>query len=328
MRVLEQLNQSLHAVMAERSDVLFIGEDVLDPYGGAFKVSKGLSTAFPDQVITTPISEASIVGLGTGLALQGYRPVVEIMFGDFITLIADQLVNQAAKMTWMYNRELAVPIVVRTPMGGRRGYGPTHSQTLEKHFLGVPGLTVLAASQALDAGALLRIAIEEIDTPVLFVENKLLYARQAIEPGELDMRKSDAQVPTLTIGGGRPDFSIITYGDNLSLVLEAVAYLHEEEELNGEILMVHQVSPIDFEPLRVSVMTTRRVVVVEEGIEAHGWGAEVIAGLSDISLEAPPERVGARSLPIPAARGLEEQVLPQKQDVIDAVIRTVDRYHV
>jgi pyruvate/2-oxoglutarate/acetoin dehydrogenase E1 component len=121
MRVLEQLNQSLHAVMAERSDVLFIGEDVLDPYGGAFKVSKGLSTAFPDQVITTPISEASIVGLGTGLALQGYRPVVEIMFGDFITLIADQLVNQAAKMTWMYNRELAVPIVVRTPMGGRRG---------------------------------------------------------------------------------------------------------------------------------------------------------------------------------------------------------------
>ena len=126
------------------SACIILGEDVLDPYGGAFKVTRGLSTAFPERVQTTPISEAGIVGVAAGMALRGLRPVVEIMFGDFITLAADQLVNHAAKFRWMYNDQVRVPLVIRTPMGGRRGYGPTHSQTLEKLFLGVPGLKVLA----------------------------------------------------------------------------------------------------------------------------------------------------------------------------------------
>ncbi len=121
-RVLQRINESYHDLMNNNKDIIFIGEDVLDPYGGAFKVSKGLSDRFPNQVITTPISEATIVGLGTGLALEGFRPVVEIMFGDFTTLIVDQLLNQATKMIWMYGERLDVPLVVRTPMGGRRGY--------------------------------------------------------------------------------------------------------------------------------------------------------------------------------------------------------------
>jgi len=139
--VLQSLNKALHDAMSTDDKVVLLGEDILDPYGGAFKVTQGLSTAFPDRVIPTPISEAGIVGIAAGMALRGLRPIVEIMFGDFLTLIADQVINHIVKFKWMYNDQVSVPVVIRTPMGGRRGYGPTHSQTLEKLFLGVPGLT-------------------------------------------------------------------------------------------------------------------------------------------------------------------------------------------
>src|SRR3972149_2662605 len=138
--VLEALNRGLHQAFAQDARVYLIGEDLLDPYGGAFKVSKGLSTKDPDRVWTSPVSEAAIVGVAAGMALRGLRPVVEIMFGDFSTLIADQVINSLSKFAEMYNGQVEVPVVIRTPMGGRRGYGPTHSQTMEKLFLGVPGL--------------------------------------------------------------------------------------------------------------------------------------------------------------------------------------------
>ena len=154
---------------------LLLGEDVLDPYGGAFGVTKGLSDRFPGRVLTTPIAEGGIVGAGVGLALRGRRPIVEIMFGDFITLAVDQLVNHAAKFRAMYGGRVTVPLVVRTPMGGRRGYGPTHSQSLEKLLLGVPGLRVIAPSVFHDPGAILRDAVLHGDTPTLLVEHKLLY---------------------------------------------------------------------------------------------------------------------------------------------------------
>ena len=137
--VLESINQGLHGMMAADARVIVLGEDILDPYGGAFKVTKGLSSAYPDRVLTTPISEAAIVGLASGLALRGLRPVAEIMFGDFLFLAGDQLTNHAAKFQWMFNDQVRVPMVVRAPMGARRGYGPTHSQSIEKHVMGVPG---------------------------------------------------------------------------------------------------------------------------------------------------------------------------------------------
>src|SRR5512136_2612410 len=142
--VLESLNTGLHQAFSMDPGVYLLGEDILDPYGGAFKVARGLSSSYPERVLTTPISEAGFVGIAAGMALRGLRPVVEIMFGDFISLIADQLINHIAKFHWMYNEQVHVPLVIRTPMGGRRGYGPTHSQTLEKLYLGVPGLKVVA----------------------------------------------------------------------------------------------------------------------------------------------------------------------------------------
>ena len=129
MRYVESINKSLHRLMKDDEKVLVLGEDIIDPYGGAFKVTKGLSTAFPSRVINTPISEASITGFATGLAIKGYKPILEIMFGDFITLCTDQIVNGASKFRWMYGEQFSVPLIIRTPMGGRRGYGSTHSQT-------------------------------------------------------------------------------------------------------------------------------------------------------------------------------------------------------
>ncbi len=154
--VLESLNTALHQAFASDPSVYLLGEDVLDPYGGAFKLTRGLSSQYPGRVLTSPISEAGITGVAAGMALRGLRPVVEIMFGDFVTLAADQIINHIAKFRWMYNDQVRVPLLLRTPMGGRRGYGPTHSQTLEKLFLGIPGLQVLTpcafSAAGFDAG--------------------------------------------------------------------------------------------------------------------------------------------------------------------------------
>ena len=141
------LNEALHELFATREDVYLLGEDVLDPYGGAFKVARGLSDRWPERVLTTPVSEASLFGLAAGMAIRGYRPILEIMFGDFIALGFDQIVNGISKFREMYDDQVTVPLVVRTPMGGGRGYGPTHSQSLEKLLLGVPNIVVVAASE-------------------------------------------------------------------------------------------------------------------------------------------------------------------------------------
>src|SRR5262249_38747417 len=162
---------------------VLLGEDIEGPYGGAFKVTKSLSLEFPSRVRNTPISEAAIVGVGNGLALQGFVPVVEVMFGDFLTLAFDQLLNHASKFRYTSNAEVRGPLVVRTPMGGKRGYGATHSQSIEKHFLGMPDTQVLALHSRLDPGAVYDRLFAAIDRPTLVVENKLLYGVRVSDQG-------------------------------------------------------------------------------------------------------------------------------------------------
>jgi pyruvate/2-oxoglutarate/acetoin dehydrogenase E1 component len=331
MRVCEALNRALFGLLRDDPDVLVLGEDVRDPYGGAFKVTAGLSSAFPGRVLGTPISEAGIVGLGTGLALSGRRPVVEIMFGDFVTLAADQLVNQAAKFRTMYGEAVSVPLVVRAPMGGRRGYGPTHSQTLEKLFFGVPGLEVVAATHVCDPGALLRGTVLGTACPVLFVENKLLYLEEVLDAGTLRERHG----LELTLAGaapgtavlahpGRPDVTLVAYGGMVPLALEAAGTLLREEGLVCELVVPQRICPLDPGPILGSAARTRRVVVVEEGVCAWGWGAEVLALLAALELESPARRVGATLEAIPARRDCEARVLPQVDDIVAAAVRTVD----
>jgi pyruvate/2-oxoglutarate/acetoin dehydrogenase E1 component len=202
--VLESLQQGLKRAFADDERVILLGEDVLDPYGGAFKVTKGLSTLYPERVITTPISEAAIVGAAGGMALRGLCPIVEIMFGDFITLIADQVINHLTKFPFMYRQGVSVPLVIRTPMGGRRGYGATHSQSLEKLFLGVPQLRVLAPHTFGDPGELLYQAVRFTKSPLFFVEHKLLYPLPLFDSGtqlDLDLEVMDESEDLIKSGG-------------------------------------------------------------------------------------------------------------------------------
>ena len=178
-RLAVALNEVFAELMREHEKMHLIGEDLLSPYGGAFKVTRGLSDTFPGRVRNTPISEACIVGVGTGLGLMGYYPFVEIMFGDFVGLAFDQIVNHAAKFQQMYNQQVVTNVVIRTPMGGGRGYGPTHSQTLDRHFLGTPGLRVLAMNTLTAPGHLYRPLLGPRSGPTLVIENKLLYGVRA-----------------------------------------------------------------------------------------------------------------------------------------------------
>ena len=326
--VLESLNMGLRAAMDGDDRVYILGEDVLDPYGGAFKVTKGLSTAYPDRVLTTPVSEAGFVGVATGKALHGLRPVVEIMFGDFVTLITDQVVNGLSKYGWMYGGNLEIPIVIRTPMGGRRGYGPTHSQTLEKLFLGVPGLRVLAPTGFADPGGLLLQAIQD-PGPVLFVENKLQYQRRLDDPAfsaldsESRTQEGYASAVTLTVSGApRAQLTITAYGDMADRAAEALVRMAYELEIFAELVVLEQLDPLarDGElpsPLADSLRRTRGLLTVEEGTHTHGWGAEVVARASEsVNDKISYRRVAALDSPIPAARSLEASVLPD----VDAVV--------
>jgi pyruvate/2-oxoglutarate/acetoin dehydrogenase E1 component len=329
--VLASLNAGLRAALADER-VIVLGEDVLSPYGGAFKVTRELSTQFPDRVLTTPISEAGIVAVATGLALRGFRPVVEIMFGDFLFLAGDQIVNHAAKYRAMFNDQVRVPLVIRTPSGGRRGYGPTHSQSLEKHFLGVPGLWVIAPHSLGDPGSLLRQAIFDVDDPVLFVENKIGYGEVLLSdvPGYEIVRFADAvsPFPTLWLKPHVPsDGLLLCYGGMTRVALYAAAALREREALNLGLVVVSQLSPTPITHLEAVLRAAApsAIVTVEEAPAEGGWGAEMIAAIEQIRDSSrlaaiSYRRVGGKNMVIPSARLLEDDVLPQVEDIMAAVL--------
>lgn len=335
--VLDSLNLGLRQALRDDPGVVLLGEDLLDPYGGAFKVSRGLSTAFPDQVLTTPISEAGITGMAGGMALRGMRPVVEIMFGDFTTLITDQVINHIAKFNGMYDGAASAPVVIRTPMGGRRGYGPTHSQTLEKFFLGVPGLTVLAPFNLLGdhllgaPGELLYAAILKLDSPVLFVENKLQYLFR-LHPWE-DLAEYALTVEGSPGGVSEPFYTfklksapagqitLAAYGYMAQIALEAVHALAYHHEIFCELMVPTQLAPFELGPLYESVGRTGRLLTIEEGTFSLGWGAEVLARTAEAlgpGLKA-AGRLAASEGVIPVAPNLEAACLPDVDDVVARV---------
>jgi len=346
--VLNSLNTALHSALAEDERVYLLGEDIMDPYGGAFKVSQGLSSVYGKRVITTPISEAGIVGVAAGMAMRGLRPVVEIMFGDFLALAADQIVNHLSKFRWMYNDQVRVPLVIRTPMGGRRGYGPTHSQTLEKLVLGIPGLRVLAPCALsvvgqLDAGGLLQHAILNDDDPVMFVENKLLYLSHiqtqetsqdftidalGAAPSQIIETLTSSYAPTykLSIRGASPAaLTIAAYGYMSELARQAALKLAYEREIFVEVLVPTQLSPYDMAPVLDSVRRTRNLLVVEEGTLTLGWGAEVAACAAEAlgSQLRKVRRLAALEIPVPAAGSLEAVMLPGVDDIVQIAAEMV-----
>lgn len=328
----QDLNAALYDLLVTDARVCLIGEDIRDPYGGAFKITRGLSDAFGERVLNTPISEAAITGLGIGMALRGLRPVVEIMFGDFATLAADQLINNAAKLAWMYDHKVAVPLTVRLPMGGRRGYGPTHSQCLERLFAGVPGLRLVAPSIYHRPGELLRASVVDDDEPVLFIENKIDYARplaQIVDGmiGNWFVRCGDGRYPTVRLS--MTDFeddvmTVVCYGGMACLAVQAMEQLLCTREIAAEVIVPSCIAPLDAAPIVESLRRTGRLVTAEEGHVRHGWGAELVARMAAERTEVgpllrgPAMRIGAGDRPIGNARHLEDAVLPDAQDLMAA----------
>ncbi|WP_113907282.1 alpha-ketoacid dehydrogenase subunit beta [Aliidiomarina celeris] len=324
---LESLQQALHHVMKQDPNVIVLGEDIIDPYGGAFKVTKGLSTHYPQRVLATPISESAIVGISTGLAVRGFKPVAEIMFGDFMALVADQLLNSACKFALMYQDKVSVPLVVRTPMGGGRGYGPTHSQCLEKMFLGIPGLKVVCPSVFHDPGALLTHSILQEAGPVLFVEYKNLYGLTLQRPDTIRMKTSGSGFPVVIADNSDavPDIVILSYGGLSEAVLQVMQRMTEEEIHIRLILPSLLSTTMDASIITKYINSCTKVLVTDNNTPGFGWVSETVNWLyqhSDIH-NAKVHTLTAQDTVVPAAQVLEDAVLVTPQKLEQSIIEII-----
>jgi 2-oxoisovalerate dehydrogenase E1 component len=318
------LNDALHKLLEHDESVVLLGEDLHDPYGGAFKVTVGLSDKFKHRVVSTPISEAGITGAGIGLAMAGKKPIVEIMFADFLTLCMDQIYNHAVKFPGMF-ADSAVPIVIRAPCGGRRGYGPTHSQSLENIFISVPGLTVIFGSHRHKIGQLLINASACWPNPTLFLEHKLLYAEKQDSAGYEEIKAEAGDLgadlfPTLRAGSQDPDITLLSYGGMLPVAEKAARLLEENEELTVEIIAPAMLAPLPRFALLKALLHRPRILVVEEAHHQFGFSAEVLAMLMENGYRGKVARLGTAPVPIASARSLESAQLPDENAIVAAVL--------
>ncbi len=318
VKYIEAVRAALGDALADDPRVFLAGIDVAAG-GGVFAVSRGLAGRFPDQVLDTPISESAILGLGVGAAMAGDRPVVELMYLDFLGVAFDALLNQAAKLPFMTAGRASMGLVVRTQFGAGRSAGSQHSQSLEALLAHVPGLTVVMPSTAADAYGLLRSAVDD-PNPVLFLENRNLYGRRSAAP------PPDHRVP---IGKARvtrtgSQVTVVSWSRMAVECLEVADEL-AAEGIDVEVVDLRTISPLDRDTVIASVAKTSRLVVVQEAVTDFGVGAEVVASVVQHGfwlLDAPVLRVGAGFSPAPYAPALERAWLPQRADIADALRRT------
>lgn len=315
LRFAHAINRALAECMEEDPMVFLFGEDIAEA-GGPFGVTRGLHARFgSDRIRDTPISEAAMANAAVGAALSGLKPVLEIMFMDFMTLTMDALVNQAAKARFMFGGQTSVPMVVRTPHGGGISAGPQHSQCLEAWFAHIPGLKVVCPSNPADAYGLLKSAIRDPD-PVVFVENKALYAAK----GEVPDDAGPIPLGQARVARAGRDLTVVSYGAMVHKVERAAQSL-AEEGIEAEVLDLRSIQPWDEAAVLASLGRTHRLLIVHEAVEAFGVGAEIAARMADIGfdeLDAPIVRVAAPFVPVPFAPSLEAQYQPQEADIIAA----------
>ncbi|WP_447968835.1 dehydrogenase E1 component subunit alpha/beta [Nitrospira sp. M1] len=328
-RMVNAIHLSLQRNMQRNDKIILIGEDIEGPYGGAFKVTKNLSQEFPGRVRNTPISESALVGLGNGLALNGLLPVCEVMFGDFLGLAFDQLLNHASKFRYMYNEQVRVPLVVRTPMGGKRGYGPTHSQSIEKHFMGLPGTRMLSLHSRFDPGLVYDEVFSSIDRPTIIIENKLLYGLRVTDqvPSGFSLEHSHEQFPTTRIRPlSTPDLTVLCYGGMLIDVERAIQQLCDEHEVLCEVICPLQLYPFNPWPVMESLQTTRRLMIVEEGISFAALGSELLAQIAEHQPDLLEHvcRVSSPKHPIPSSGPLEKECLPGESHVVTTALKMMN----
>jgi len=311
-RVVDRINKFFHDLLDQDDRAIFIGEDVADPYGGAFKVSRGLSDKYPEKVFSTPISEQAIAGISNGLAITGFKPYLEIMFGDFMTLVIDQLLNHASKFYYMYNKQITCPVVIRTPVGGGRGYGPTHSQAIEKFIVGMDCVRVVSISAFRDP-YLTYCELHQSKHPVVVIENKAGYARHInhIESVFYQLNLSNSYLGNARIRpvGAKENITIVTYGENASRLVMMLDSLFENHDALLDVHVLTSLYPLYLEDVFASVSETGRVLVIEESSTPFGIGAEIVSQVAEKVATVKMSRLGSLPVPIPSIRKLEESVL-------------------
>ena len=311
----QAIKEALSEEMRRDPRVFIIGEDVAEA-GTVFKVLAGLVEEFgAKRVLDSPISEAGITGIGVGAAMTGMRPVVDIMFGDFITLAMDQIVNQAAKVHYMSGGKLRVPMVIRTTMGATRRSAAQHSQSLHVWPAHVPGLRVALPSTPADAKGLLVTAIRD-DNPVVFFEDKMMYGLKGPVP------EGEYAIPFGVADIKRPgtDITIVATSSMVHVALEAATRL-EGAGISAEVVDPRTLAPLDAATLIASAQKTGRVIVVDEGYQQFGATAEIAAVIADGAfdyLDAPVKRIGAMNVPVPFSPVLEDQTVPTAESVAAA----------
>jgi pyruvate dehydrogenase E1 component beta subunit len=317
MTIREAVSQALWEEMERDHNVIVIGEEV-GVWGGTYAVTKGFYDHFgPERVRDTPISEGTIVGAAVGAAMNGLKPVAEIMTINFAFLALDQIVNQAAKIHSMFGGQFEVPLVIRTTSGGGKQLGATHSQTPDVIFAHFPGLKVIAPATPADAKGLLKSAIRGRD-PVLFIEHSTMYQERGEVPEGTDFVLPIGKSEVKRLG---KDVTIITYSKMLQISLKAAKQL-ETEGIDVEVIDLRTLRPLDMEPVYESFKRTNRAVVVEEGWRSFGVGAEVASRIYEECfdyLDAPIQRVAQKEVPLPYSAELEKSAIPNPDDVIAAV---------
>jgi len=315
----DALREALHEEMTRDDTVFVMGEDIIT-HGGPYTVTQGIAEKFPGRIFETPIAEAGIVGLGVGAALAGMRPVVEIMYLDFITCAMDEVVNQAAKMRYMTGGQASVPIVIRLPCGPARLLAAQHSQIMESWFMHVPGLQVVVPTTPYDAKGLMKTAIRSSD-PVVFFEYKSLYLNEGEVPDH------DYTIPfgVADVKREGEDATVVAIGSMVPMALEAGIAL-EDEGVDIEVVDPRTLSPLDVDAICESAKKTGRVVVCEMDSSFAGSGAEIAAMLAERcfhDLRAPIVRVGAAHVPMPFAEEMVDAMLPDVETVSAAVRRVM-----
>ncbi len=312
---LEAVREAMTQEMERDPRVFMIGEDIGE-YGGAFQVSYGMQEKFgKERILDTPITELALTGAATGAALIGMRPIAEIMFMDFTTLASEQLVNQAAKLRFMFGGQSTVPMVLRTPAGSGTGAAEHHSQSFENWFVHVPGLKVVMPTTPYDVKGLLISSIRD-DNPVVFIEHKLLYKTKGDvpeEPYEIPLGKAD-------IKREGKDLTIVATSIMVQRSLQAAEEL-AKEGIDIEVVDPRTLRPLDTETIVNSVKKTGKVMIVHEAVKTGGFGGELAGVIAESEafgyLEAPIIRLAGREVPIPYNRNLEQKAVPQVEDIVE-----------
>jgi len=310
----QAINEAISGEMRRDPKVFMLGEDIGE-YCGAFGVSKGMLAEFgSERIMDTPISERAFVGAAIGAAMAGMRPIVEIMFSDFMSVCYDELVNEAPKLRFMFGGKVKVPMVMRTPSGSGTGAAAQHSQSLEAILAHMPGLKVVIPSTPYDAKGLLLSAIRD-DNPVMFLEQKQLYRTKGEVPeheyliplGEVDIKRSGS------------DVTIVTYGKMVQYCLDSADEL-EKSGISAEVIDLRTLVPLQTDAIIQSVKKTKRALIVHEAVQFCGFGAEIAATISDSEafyyLDAPVRRLGSKFTPIPFNPILEKAIAPSREEIV------------